>query len=573
VGAHKRSLNLAATFVAATLLAAAPASGQHFHGVLRDGTSGEPVPGAVVWLADSADRFLARSVSRDSGAFELLRFTGSARIHVLRIGYRPKTMPISMNAADSIVVVNLTPIPLQLAAVESRGRRVCPGDIVDSTGLELWNQARSALMATIIAREANPPSITLYSYVQTLEPVAHRLIDDSSDTKQVSASKSYVAARPARAFASEGYVRDEVGGDRTYFAPDEEVMFDSSFVETHCLHAITGEKAHGGQVGVGFEPIYDHGRDTLVDIQGVLWMDIEHPRLLRLEFTYTGLEPAAEGSGGDIQFGLTPDGTTMIERWQIRATVLVNDEPQIRNGLSHRPRPRRERRQTRVVKYLRIGGQLVSVSSTGPNARAPHIAGQVVDAHQQPVAGARVWLRNSADTVTADADGRFVIPHVPAVSPLLRPGVQVVMASDSVLARAGVPRSLPRVVFVPAYVGLDSVRVVLEPRAMVLPMVCPTRSYRPGTGVILAKVMTPESRGVDDANVSVILDSTTIPTVRRAETHEGKTDARGNSAICGAPLGRPLHIRASRDGRRGELAIPTWTDEVMVVQIVIIPQI
>jgi hypothetical protein len=569
VGAPRGSIHFVAASLAATLaaatLTAATADAQRVRGALRDATTGDAVLGAVVWLGDSTDRFLARGVSRDSGRFDLPRLDHTARLHVLRIGYQPIVVPVDSTAADSSIVLDLTPIALRLAAVASKGRRVCPGDAGGEAGLEIWNQARAALYASIIARELTPPAIRVYSYVQTLDPVNRRVIEDSSDMKDLVADKSYVAARPAWAFASDGYARDEAGGARTYFAPDEAVLFDSTFVETHCLHSVTGSKDHDGQVGVAFEPITDRGRDTLVDIRGTLWIDADKPRLRTLEFTYTGLEPAAKGSGGDIRFSVTPRGTTLIDHWQIRTAVLANDASEPTGGLRRRNVPRTARTEYRVVDYMRMGGELVDAAWSGTPGVPPfpRIVGTVVDSGDHPVAGARVWWRDGRDTVTTDAEGKFEMPRSP-------PAVHVVVASDTALARLGIARTVPLLVLTHGMADFN-VRLVYHSRADVMPLLCPTRAYRPGTGVVLARIVTPRGEGIPNADVAVFLDSIAadLPGVGRATS--GRSDPNGSFAICGVTVGHPLQIRATKGESVGSARIEKWSDQVMSLMIIVAP--
>jgi len=569
VGAPRRTVHVVAALLAATLaaatFAAATANAQRVRGTLRDATTGETVPGAVVWLSDSTDRFLARGVSRDSGRFDLPRLVHTAQLHVLRIGYQPRVILVDSATSDSGIVVELTPIALRLAAVASKGRRVCPGDAGGEAGLEIWNQARAALYASIVARELAPPVIRVYSYVQTLDPVTRRVIEDSSDVKNLVADKSYVAARPAWAFASEGYARDEAGGARTYFAPDEAVLFDSTFVETHCLRSVTGSKDHEGQVGVAFEPIADRGRDTLVDIRGTLWIDADEPRLRTLEFTYTGLEPAATGSGGDIRFAVSPRGTTLIDHWQIRAAVLASDAPEPRNGTRRRSPPRASRTDYRVVDYMRMGGELVDAASSGTPGVPPfpRIVGTVVDSADHPVAGARVWWREGRDTATTNAEGKFEMPRSP-------PAVRALVASDSALARLGIARTVPLLVLTHGTRDF-SVRLIYHPRTDVMPLLCPTRGYRPGTGVVLVRVVTPSGEGVPDADVTVFLDSATANLPGAGHAKPGRSDSSGYFSICGVAVGHPFQVRATKGGSVGSAAIEKWSDEVMSLVVVVTP--
>ena len=217
-----------------------------------------------------------------------MRLAGSARLSIIRIGYLPRDVPLG--PLDSGITVSMRPIPALLSTVTAKGRRVCPGDKDGGQALELWEQARAALLAGLLARQLNAPRISLISFTRDREPIRKRIEEETHDAKFVVADRPYVAARPAWAFAEHGYMQEAVGGERTYFAPDESVLLDETFAGTHCMHVVAGTREHGGDVGIGFEPVELDGRDTLVDIKGVLWMDRKTPALRSLEFEYTGLE-------------------------------------------------------------------------------------------------------------------------------------------------------------------------------------------------------------------------------------------------------------------------------------------
>ena len=118
---------------------------------------------------DSIGGTLARTIGDEAGRFSLLRPRGSTRLHIVRIGFRPRELALPV--ADTMLVVRLEAFPALLAAVSASSNRTCPGDHDGSHGFELWEQARAALLASVVAREAHPPRVRLISYTRTRDPV------------------------------------------------------------------------------------------------------------------------------------------------------------------------------------------------------------------------------------------------------------------------------------------------------------------------------------------------------------------------------------------------------------------
>ena len=147
------SLDWLAIVIVAAGLAAVPAHAQRVTGTVRDSASDQPIRGVVITLTDSAGRFLARSVSDTTGRFAVPRMTGAARLNAMRIGYRPRTLTLSREASDSVVNVHMQVFISLVDAVASTTTRVCPGDQANAGALELWEQARAGLLATIVSGE------------------------------------------------------------------------------------------------------------------------------------------------------------------------------------------------------------------------------------------------------------------------------------------------------------------------------------------------------------------------------------------------------------------------------------
>ena len=541
---------------------ASSASAQRLSGVVRDSTTGAPILGAVVWASDSIGGTLARTIGDEAGRFSLLRPRGSTRLHIVRIGFRPRELALPV--ADTMLVVRLEAFPALLAAVSASSNRTCPGDHDGSHGFELWEQARAALLASVVAREAHPPRVRLISYTRTRDPVLNRVSHEETSMKEIVVERSYVAARPAWAFAYEGYMREEGAGGRTYYAPDNETLLDPSFAGTHCLQMTRGDRHHADQVGIEFEPVHDSDRDTLVDVRGVLWLDRTKPALRSLEFHYTGLEPDARDSGGEITFQLMPNGASMIAHWTIRTEIIATDVELRADGLRRARLPRELRRNTRRLGSREVGGELASVQwadGSTWHAPLPRITGVLSDSAGKPVGGARVWMVKTEDTVTTNADGRFSLPYV-------LPGVYAVLATDSTFAASGLIRTSHYWVFVDRDRDAD-IRLLLHPRSEILAQLCPGQSYASGTGVVLGRVVGTGGMPLANAKIDVWRR---IQSGRIELFHQepgGSAGGDGRFVICGVPLDQVLRVRATDTRDSGEIMIDKWNDEVFVATLVI----
>ncbi len=577
----------------------ASGSAQRVRGVVRDSAMGRPIGGAVLWLADSAGHQIVRSIGGGDGSFAIPRLAGAVRLHVIHIGFRPVDVRIGATVADSMVDVQMAAVPV-LDVVRISTSRVCPGEDdpvrvsnapAEMGALELWEQARSALLATIIARESNPARIQLLSFERTMEPVRRATTDQHSEPRFIVGDRPYVAARPAWAFVDEGYMHEDLGGARTFYAPDEEVLLDQRFVETHCLRVVQGETAaHANDIGIGFEPVHNERRDTLVEITGTLWLDRRLAELRTLEFQYTGLERAADRSGGTIVFHTMPTGAAMIQQWVIHATTIAADEPMRPDPVRHRLPDRPDRTNVRILGYQDNGGIVAEVvwpNGTIWHADLPRVTGMVVDPQGEPLVGARVWLVQTPDTATSGEDGMFALPYT-------LPGRYYVMASDSVLASRGIGRTVPRAVgfFGPfassnsasganeAGIGLISaggdtrIRLQLHPRSEVLPTICPSKSYKPGTGVILGTVMNSLGSPAEGARIDIEVGQTVVAgdSVRRVVKRSANADDDGQFVVCGAVLDQPLRLRATKDNEVAEYVVDRWGDGVLAVTLTLKPR-
>jgi hypothetical protein len=550
-------------FAVATIVATTPGLAQSVRGTLRDSITRELVPGALVTLTDSAGAFLSRGVSDSAGRFSIARFPQTRRIRVIRIGYHPYEGRVP--ATDDSLRIAMNPIPSLLATVSSSVKRVCPGDQENADAIGLWEQARAALLAGVVDRETRTPRVRLRSFWRTFDPVRRRRLDDSVSIKDVSVDRSYVAARPAWAFAEEGYMRESVGGDREYFAPDDNVLLDPTFAATHCLRTVVGDATHPGQVGIGFEPVEAGRPDTLVDVSGVLWMDQAKPALRSLEFHYTNLEYYARNSGGEVHFGVTPRGAPIIDRWVIHSAILAIDEDTRPNSIRKRPPPRPNRQNVRLLAYQDVGGEIAFADWDGNVLvdGATKFTGVVVDTAGRRVAGARVWLRETSDTTVTAADGTFALSYTAG-------STYVVLASDSTLATQGISRTVPKPLNL-SKPGNWDVWLTLYPRQTVLRLTCPANAYKPGTGVLLARVVDEKGDVVPKAMVDVEARQAIVvgDTLYQPRRSRGEAGLDGRFVVCGADLRQPIFLRATDGTKSATGAVTEWTDEVQTLTLVL----
>ena len=551
---------------ACAVLAATPALAQRVRGSLTDSTTHEPIPGAVISIADSSGRFLARGVADAEGRFSVPRFDASSKVHIIRIGYRPIDALVPPN--DEPLQLRMVAIASRLAAVKTSGRRVCPGESGNSEALQLWEQVRTGFFASVVAREAQPPTLRLRFYRLERDPVLKHIDDDTAWTKDAIGDESFVAARSAAKFASEGYMSERTSGEREYFAPDETVLLDSAFAGAHCLRVTLDDRAHPSEIGIAFDPV-DAEREDVVDLRGTVWLDRKDLNLRTLDFEYTNLEKVKGGSGGSITFQLMPTGVPMIVRWMIHSPVIATEAEVNAAGVRRRLPPRPARNGFRVIAYQETGAEVRHAKwsdGTEWTPRQPAVTGLIADRRGLLLGGIRVWMFFGTDTVVTDSIGAFRLPR-----PL--GGGYTLVAADSGMAAAGINQTLPKYVVVgderypTTDIDVDVLR--LFPRADALRAACGEGNYVPGRGVVVVRVVDTTGTSVAGAHVDVETMQKIVAgdTVARPIHRSGDAGPDGRFIVCAAALDQPMTLRASYRDARGEKTLLKWTDELEALTI------
>lgn len=520
-------------------------SGQQLRGLIRDAGTNAPLPGAVVTLVDSAGEPATRAIADAQGRFTITTPAAvrAARLHLIRIGYRPRDVTVPPRF-DAVLEVAMDRIPPLLETVRVSGRELCPGSAERGAAFALWEQARAGLLAAVVARELKPANARFVSYDRGVSPGDELVRHQTTELKVGSTTRPFVASAGASYFAHVGFMMEVGEGSRIYNAPDADVLLDPAFAVTHCFHLQRADAAHAGQIGLALNPA--PGRDELVDVTGVIWMDEAAPQLRSFDFLYTSLEPAAMKmlAGGRLEFRTMPNGVSFIERWSLRLPVL-GVATNLSRSVTAGPVRRQDRTDLRVGEINEAGG--IVLDATWPDGAAWHaprteIAGTVVQrSTNAPVQHAIVTLAGTADSATTDSAGAFRLAVIP--------GRYSLVAADTLLREFVAEREERRVV-VAERDRVTNVRVVVEQVANVVADACNGERMKEHTSVLTGHVAAADGYLPREARVRASWQADYDPHGSvgvdiQQRVQDVPIDERGRFILCGAARERPiqLHLR------------------------------
>lgn len=540
------------TFIAAVEFAS-HLGAQQVRGVVRDSARAASLPGVVVTVLDSAGAPIARAISDADGRFIVAIPARAARLRAVRIGYRPRE--VSSAFKTDTLEIAMAKLPPMLATVRVTDSELCPGAASSTGAVELWEQAKAGLLATVVARETKPAKVEALTYRRVTTTTDERVTEQMTRLTSGYSNRPFVAAAEASFFARRGFMQEDASG-RLYNAPDADVLLDEDFAATHCFHTEAADKDHPDQIGLAFSPA--RGRDKLVEVTGVIWIDRVTPQLRSIDFLYTGLEPAATrvGSGGHIEFRTMENGLSFIERWRLRlATLTLNERS--RDFASRFSSDRLNRTDFRVADLRESGGMVLD--ATWPDGTAWHdslsgIAGSVVQLHSAlAVPAAIVSLSGVNEATRTFSDGSFEL--TPVV-----PGRYTVVVTDTALAAYVAPRSTQLIGDV-ARGRLTMIRVELPPLIDVIHDVCREQPMPRGTSMIAGRVSLPGASRPSgrviarwQANYNNGSPVTAENGVGRPMAINGAEqrvdlDDEGHFVVCGVARGRPIHLQYMENQR------------------------
>jgi hypothetical protein len=478
-----------------------PAPAQTITGTVHDRDSGAPVATAMVALLDDAGERLLWVVTDREGQFRLRApAPGTYRLRADRIGLRSETLDGVRVGEGEVVSIRFEvgSRAIELPPVEVEAARLC--EIPDREGLlisDLWEEARKALELSTVTQRERALHVRGQERERVLDLVTLGVLDERLRSWAGVSRSPYLAA-PAEELARDGYAREARGGHE-YFGVAPETILSRSFEETHCFRVRPpGRGQPSNEIGLAFEPA--PGR-TVPDVTGVLWLDRETARLLRVEYAFTRhLHPVPlpeEPFGGRTDFGWLEDGTVIVEGWWLRM-------------------PQFER--------------IVSSDRLPPGT----------------VVRGGVWTEHQA---TTDADGRFVLSGLPAGEVVVswqHPTLDALALVPEPLTRAGRDQDTIRVAL-----GTPSPATVYgsrcEPnRAWIWGLVRARPDDRPVHGAFVVADWSPyETRyrrttGTDRLGGWVICDVDHRASIRVSAQWEGAV-ARG-VVLPGAGQGSHVHL-------------------------------
>jgi hypothetical protein len=535
---------------AIAIAAAGPAHGQHVTGVVRDSASREPVPSAVVRLLDGSNRELQRTITGRDGHYRLDALAAGRELRVVRIGFRPRVIgfPRTMDRDTTLDIV-LAALPTLLEAVNVDGQPKCSRRADRAAAFALWEQARAALLSTVVAREASPPIIMALDYDRTLDRrgriVRQRVHRDSLPT-----NRPFIAGRAVGEFRDNGYA-DGVASQRTYYGPDADVLLDPAFGDGHCFSLREDRDKHAGQIGLVFEPV--HERPGVVDIDGVMWLDVATPALRTIDFRFTSVEHAMADAqtGGFVSFRTANNGLSVIDRWNLHLPSIEHiaaaqrriEGPTGRAGGSTLPSGGESGDRWRVIDIHDIGAVIArAVWPDGSEWHAPlgTLRGRAVRLDgASAVPGTLIWLVGSDDSTRTAADGSFELRD-------LLPGPYPVLAAESPADRSLFQQN-------------DSLRVeidsaVMPPLDLVVPTlaqtvrkVCKAAAVSgPGPMLLLGNALLPDGSNASDARIEALWGESILD-VGRGYRERARTDTSGTFRICGLAADDTVRIKGVLD--------------------------
>ena len=531
-----------AAIVAAILIAScvsSPMGAQELRGVVRDSASRQPIPAVVLIVQDSAGAPLMRNLTNDRGEFRMPLVSGARRLQLLRIGFRPREVPLPPPVNGVVTVeVAMRVIPTLLEPVRVLEQPNCPRRDDRTAAFALWDQARSALLAAVVARETEKAVIKRLHFDRRMGQDGFTPLSQVVQVDSSAGARPFVATHDAAEFVEHGFV-DDSGNVAVFNGPDADVMLDDAFPRGYCFRLADSERERPHQIGLAFEAA-SHKRGR-VDVEGAVWIDSTTRSLVEIVFRYVGVDRRFQKyePGGHVSFHTMPDGAPIIDRWLIRP-IGVPEGSRIGFGMIS-PSDLHEN-----------GGEVARVRwSDGKTWTAPlgTLTG-IVTLERAPASGRVVTLAGTDYAAVSDSSGRFTIPD-------LVPGPYSVAVADTVLAPLEIVLKT-RVGFVAARDSTISVAFEAPTAEEYAAQLCPRNPPTEGRAVILGRALQADGSPVASAQVDAALVSDTA----LVHLAKGKTDGRGLFNICNVPVGAKLQVRVERDSR-GEVLSVTDLREVV----------
>lgn len=330
---------------------------QRIEGALRT-PQGGPAGGTVLTALGDDGATIGRSVTRDDGSFTLyLDRGGQARVVAKRVGFLADTLAAPSVSGEAVVTLEgtLTERRLALPGGRPSGATCDRTERGRAPALAVWQEILTAAAA---ARHRIGRADSQGRWVSTQFRVAKQM----DDTLRAALRRASGALpNPFPVVTSErledvGFFAT-VGGDRTFYVPDLEIIATDWFLATHCVRM---RRLDGDSLLVSFEPT--RIRRARVDVAGDFTLDYPSLAVRSMRFRYVDL-PATEresGAGGSIGFARTNTGGWLVSEWSQRTPFLNYFA-----GEGNTTFIRSQMTMVDVVAHFVSGGRVLAVADAG----------------------------------------------------------------------------------------------------------------------------------------------------------------------------------------------------------------
>jgi hypothetical protein len=510
-------------------------SAQVLRGVVRDTATQQGIPGVVLVLMDASGQALGRNITNEEGRYAIALTPAMRRLQFLRIGFRPREVSLpTIGTGTAELDVAMLAIPTLLSAVSVVDAASCPHRDDRAAAFALWEQAKAALLATVVTREANPADVVRLHFDRRLDDSNH-VVSQIVRIDSTSTDRPWVASRPAATFVENGFAMDSAHA-RWYSGPDADVMIDDAFARGYCFNIAAADSTRPHAIGLEFARA--NRKRGHIDIEGAVWIDSVSRSLTDIVFRFVGLDERTERlhPGGRIEFRLTHNGAPMIHRWYLRFPAA---KPATSNTVATRPLEARE-----------AGGEVAH--ARWPNGREWQASLGTLRGHIVGDGGAGTVIRllDTDYATTADSAGNFEISN-------LLPGPYVVGAINGRLAAVGMVLKT-----------VDGFTAVRDSVVRLTPAVPSASQYvarkcdadSPRYGVIVAQVLMPDGEAAEAAHVEV-------RAISGERVVAGKADENGLFFVCRAPRDTPLQIVAEHDGATLSVVLHELTTDIAAARL------
>ncbi|MBR9988153.1 MAG: carboxypeptidase regulatory-like domain-containing protein, partial [Gemmatimonadetes bacterium] len=317
--------------------------------------SGSPLPGAFVSLLDASGRTIRSALTNEAGRLLLAAPGGGPwQVRVELVGRQTHSSGLfTIAAAESRrVAVSLSFQPIVLAEIRVDPDQRCRLRPADALAIsQVWETARQALAVQAWAEGAGVYRLDISTYDRDLDATG-RTVERESRRGRTRVTRAPFASLPPEDLVKSGFIRTLEDGGHEYYGPDARLLLSDVFLDTHCFRLERSPDV-AGAIGLAFEPVSTH---DLPDITGTLWLDeaTSHLRFLEYRYTRAPYEEARGLAGGRVDFKALPDGAWIIERWWIRAPIMVRQANLARAGDTG----------IRVAGIRETGGEVIGISSS-----------------------------------------------------------------------------------------------------------------------------------------------------------------------------------------------------------------